>query len=83
MEPIAGRAVAPAELPPNERLEQTAEEKEARLGRKGVLKLQLRAGSGLRSTDANGLADPYVVALLGKKEKTSRKGTACCRQRQR
>ena len=62
----AGRPAAPPI-----KLELTEEEKEARLERRGVLKLHLIAGEGLPAKDKNGFADPYVVVMLGKKEKRS------------
>ena len=53
------------------KLELTAEAKAERLAAKGCLRLHLQRAEGLQPMDANGKADPYVVALLGKKERKS------------
>lgn len=50
------------------KLELSAEERQARLAAKGMLRLHIQSASGLQPMDKNGKADPYVLALLGKKE---------------
>ena len=47
------------------------EKKEERLGKRGTLRVQLASASGLQAADKDGLADPYIIAKLGKKEKAS------------
>ena len=51
----------PTEVPPPTKLNLSAEEKTARLERRGVLTLHLQAGFDFPAKDANGLADPYVL----------------------
>ena len=68
---VAKQAAQEAANAPPAKLDLPEAEASARLQRKGVLKLHLVCANGLKSTDANGLADPYVVVLLGKKEKKS------------
>mmetsp|Transcript_46439 Transcript_46439/g.121885 ORF Transcript_46439/g.121885 Transcript_46439/m.121885 type:complete len:845 (-) Transcript_46439:145-2679(-) len=71
----SAEAVAPPESAPPEPgpvLQQSDEEKEARLGKTGTLRLKLASASGLMAMDKNGLSDPYVIAKRGKKSKQSK-----------
>ena len=62
------------QAPPVVKLEQTPLERDKRLNAKGMLRLHVQRANGLKPVDANGKADPYVLALLGKTE--LRSGTA-------
>ncbi|KAL1508137.1 hypothetical protein AB1Y20_007724 [Prymnesium parvum] len=44
----------------------------ARLRERGVLKVHLKRGTGLKSADLNGKSDPYVIVSCGGTEKKSR-----------
>ena len=68
--PVVKSGLAPAEGD-DEKLELSDEDKQARLKRKGMLRLHLRLANGLKSTDSNGLSDPYVVAYVGSMEEES------------
>ena len=63
--PLASPVKQPGSVPPTP---QTA----AALEAKGTLKLRLKSGEGLKSMDDNGLSDPYVKFLVGKKSVTSK-----------
>ena len=72
MLPAVVKGVRLQPLPTVVALEQTAEEKQQRLSSRGTLRLHLQKADDLRSMDANGKADPYVIAFLGKKDLRSR-----------
>lgn len=42
----------------------TNEQKQERLGNRGVLRVHFERASGLKSTDTNGLSDPYAMAVI-------------------
>jgi len=72
-EPEATTPPAVVSAPPaaGANLELDEEKQEERLSKRGTLRVQLQCASELQAADKNGLADPYVVAKLGKKEKAS------------
>ena len=43
-----------------------------RMGQRGVLKVHLKKGVGLKAMDLNGKSDPYVIVTCGKETKKSR-----------
>ena len=81
--PIAGRpgaaAISDEEVPEESNgvgiftpLGLSEEEKADRLTRKGVLRLHLKFGKGLKAADKTGTSDPYVIALCGKQQLRSK-----------
>ena len=56
---------------PGATIEQSAEEKEARLSKSGTMRVHLASASGLTALDKGGTSDPYVQIVRGKKKKTS------------
>lgn len=57
----------PAPPIPGPSLGLSDEQKEARLGRRGVLRVHFASANGLKTADADGLSDPYAMAQIGKK----------------
>ena len=58
-------------IEPGPKLQLSEEQKEARLGKSGALKVRIKCASGLKAADKNGLSDPYLIVQWGKKSQKS------------